>query len=114
MSKYLVQNINPTMPISVFAKIKKIMSPVLQYRNTSACLHGVSPLHCTSGKLQKVDLEGFMENLDSTDDESDSEENRTSPNESEFSQGQVYYCSLGKQVHVYPENVGGDVEVTVI
>ena len=66
------------------------------------------------GKLQKVDLEGFMENLDSTDEESDSEENKTFPNESEFNQGQVYYSSLGKQVHVYPENVGGDVEVTVI
>ena len=66
------------------------------------------------GKLQKVDLEDFMENLESTDEESDSEDNKTSPNESEFSQGQVYYSSLGKQVHVYPENVGGDVEVTII
>ena len=55
-----------------------------------------------------------VENLESTDEESDSEDNKTSPNETLFSEGQVYYSSVGKQVHVYPENVSGDVEVTVI
>ena len=110
MSKCLVKNINPTMLIAVLEKNKTqfYYKEILWHVYMMFCIYHIS------GKLQKVDLEGFMENLDSTDDESDSEENRTSPNESGFSQGQVYYSSLGKQVHVYPENVGGDVEVTVI
>ena len=63
--------------------------------------------------ILETEKDDTVENLESTDEESDSEDKETSQNE-EFSEGQVYYSSLGKQVHVYPENVSGDVEVTVI
>ena len=62
----------------------------------------------------KTDIDDNIENLESTDEEESDEESKASPNETEFTQGQVYYSSLGKQVHVYPENVSGDVEVTLI
>ncbi|XP_053396902.1 trafficking protein particle complex subunit 10-like isoform X2 [Mercenaria mercenaria] len=50
--------------------------------------------------------------LDSTDEES-SDSDQVSEH-IEFNQGQVYYSSLGKQVHVYPEEVKGEVEVSIV
>ncbi|XP_052241628.1 trafficking protein particle complex subunit 10-like isoform X2 [Dreissena polymorpha] len=52
------------------------------------------------------------ERLSSTDDESSDTDSQ--PLMSEFGCGQVYYSGQGKQVHVYPVEVTGEVEVTIM
>lgn len=52
--------------------------------------------------------------LDSTDEESSDSDVAVAPDRKAFSQGQVYYSSIGKQVQVYPAEVTSEVEIKVV
>ena len=55
---------------------------------------------------------GIDKSFYSTDSDS-SDSDQSSQTRQLFEQGQVYYSSMGKQVHVYPAETSGEIEVTV-
>ena len=65
---------------------------------------------------KKAIFEKEEENLDSTDEESSETESEQAlpPSHVDFEIGQVYYSSAAKQVHVYPDQSHGDVEITLV
>ncbi|WAR06773.1 TPC10-like protein [Mya arenaria] len=54
------------------------------------------------------------EQLSTTDEESSGSEEDGGPQHMEFEPGQVYYSCQGRQVHVYPVDVSGELEVALI